>query len=224
MCCACCRRRHMPVAIIQAARLIPLPSSPSSKIHLLSASTLSLVSVGSIPQMATAAFNAYCFECLSASFDKRKPLPFSFVIDLWADYEALADEDEPGASHSAPGQPVGSAATYRPAAISRILAPSPSSSSSSSAPSASSSTPSLNTNLSSDTSQASSKSTSNTSLLSLPGRLSKAVPPPKKLEEYPLFVTWDSRSRSGHKNLRGCIGTFDAQELDDGLRSYALTS
>jgi len=43
-------------------------------------------------------------------------------------------------------------------------------------------------------------------------------------EQFPLFVTWDTRSRSGSKSLRGCIGTFEAQELEDGLRSYALTS
>jgi AMME syndrome candidate gene 1 protein len=179
--------------------------------------------------MATTAFNAYCFECLSASFEKRKPLSLSAVIDIWADYEALADDDEPVAAHNAAddvqvhsqGQPT---APYRPAAISRILAPNTSSSSSSSAPSASSSTPSLNTNLSSVPSQASSNSTSNTSLLSLPARLTKAVQTPKQLDQYPLFVTWDSRTRTGHKNLRGCIGTFEAQELEYGLSSYALTS
>jgi AMMECR1 domain-containing protein len=43
-------------------------------------------------------------------------------------------------------------------------------------------------------------------------------------QEFPLFVTWDTRARSGSKSLRGCIGTFEAQELEDGLRSYALTS
>jgi AMMECR1 domain-containing protein len=31
-------------------------------------------------------------------------------------------------------------------------------------------------------------------------------------------------SRSGHKSLRGCIGTFEEQELAEGLKSYALTS
>ena len=41
---------------------------------------------------------------------------------------------------------------------------------------------------------------------------------------YPLFVTWNTLSKSGHKSLRGCIGTFEAQELADGLKSYALTS
>lgn len=40
----------------------------------------------------------------------------------------------------------------------------------------------------------------------------------------PLFVTWNKLSRSGNKNLRGCIGTFEAQPLDYGLRSYALTA
>ncbi|KAF2717667.1 hypothetical protein K431DRAFT_288373 [Polychaeton citri CBS 116435] len=45
-----------------------------------------------------------------------------------------------------------------------------------------------------------------------------------QLESHPLFVTWNLTSKSGHKNLRGCIGTFEPQELDQGLRSYALTS
>lgn len=42
--------------------------------------------------------------------------------------------------------------------------------------------------------------------------------------KFPLFVTWDTKSKNGHKSLRGCIGTFEAQELKDGLGSYALTS
>ncbi|KAI1433805.1 AMMECR1 domain-containing protein [Xylaria sp. CBS 124048] len=43
--------------------------------------------------------------------------------------------------------------------------------------------------------------------------------------KFPLFVTWNTLSRSsGHTSLRGCIGTFEAQELSDGLYSYALTS
>ncbi|KAI5842499.1 AMMECR1 domain-containing protein [Morchella snyderi] len=40
----------------------------------------------------------------------------------------------------------------------------------------------------------------------------------------PLFVTWNKISRSGSKNLRGCIGTFEAQPLEYGLKSYALTA
>ncbi|KAK2038661.1 hypothetical protein LZ31DRAFT_546050 [Colletotrichum somersetense] len=45
------------------------------------------------------------------------------------------------------------------------------------------------------------------------------------ITESPLFVTWNTISpRSGHRSLRGCIGTFEAQDLEDGLSSYALTS
>ncbi|KAA8898804.1 AMMECR1 domain-containing protein [Sphaerosporella brunnea] len=40
----------------------------------------------------------------------------------------------------------------------------------------------------------------------------------------PLFVTWKKRSASGHMDLRGCIGTFDAKPLEAGLRDYALTA
>ncbi|KAK6345118.1 hypothetical protein TWF718_007047 [Orbilia javanica] len=41
--------------------------------------------------------------------------------------------------------------------------------------------------------------------------------------ERPLFVTWNLVKSRG-KQLRGCIGTFEPQKLDDGLASYALTS
>lgn len=45
------------------------------------------------------------------------------------------------------------------------------------------------------------------------------------IDESPLFVTWNTVSRrSGSRSLRGCIGTFEAQELDTGLSEYALTS
>ncbi|KAG4305805.1 hypothetical protein PORY_000715 [Pneumocystis oryctolagi] len=41
---------------------------------------------------------------------------------------------------------------------------------------------------------------------------------------FPLFVTWNIISSSGHKSLRGCIGTFKPLPLKHGLHSYALTS
>lgn len=60
--------------------------------------------------------------------------------------------------------------------------------------------------------------TPNTSTSSLPGET-------QTVTESPLFVTWNTVSpRSGNTNLRGCIGTFEAQELEDGLSSYAITS
>jgi uncharacterized protein (TIGR00296 family) len=41
---------------------------------------------------------------------------------------------------------------------------------------------------------------------------------------YPLFVTWNTISRSNSKSLRGCIGTFAPKPLEAGLHEYALTS
>lgn len=37
----------------------------------------------------------------------------------------------------------------------------------------------------------------------------------------PLFVTWEIGKG---KKLRGCIGTFNAMNLQSGLREYAITS
>lgn len=40
----------------------------------------------------------------------------------------------------------------------------------------------------------------------------------------PLFVTFNTRINPSRKDLRGCIGTFHAQPLARGLKSYALTA
>jgi AMMECR1 domain-containing protein len=96
----------------------------------------------------------------------------------------------------------------QPQAIDRLTTiSSPTSSSSvSPAPSATSSTPSLNAIVSS------AKSPSTTTV--------------SPTDKYPLFVSWDKEDvRSGHKSLRGCIGTFEARsDLNDTLKSYALIS
>jgi hypothetical protein len=44
------------------------------------------------------------------------------------------------------------------------------------------------------------------------------------LPKMPLFVTWKKLSSSGHLDLRGCIGTFEAKALESGLKDYALTA
>jgi hypothetical protein len=147
--------------------------------------------------MATQAHCAYCFESLTASLEKRRGLTLPEVEALWSKYteeptttdplEVPSDID----ALSPPGA--------KPAAISRLLAPSPSTGSSSSLQSASS-TPSGISEASSATSIQSS------------------------VEDSPLFVTWNVVSKSGERRLRGCIGTFEAQELGEGLKSYALTS
>lgn len=39
----------------------------------------------------------------------------------------------------------------------------------------------------------------------------------------PIFVTWNLLSRNtGTKRLRGCIGTFEARPIGEGLQDYAL--
>ena len=155
------------------------------------------------------------------------------VEELWEKYEA-SDEESEAAKHEEegeemdgleqPAQPSAqddNTAPFRPAAISRLLAPSPSTASSSSVPSATSSTPSLKDGASS----AASKSSSRSSFFSLSRRLGRQRKPVRpESEDYPLFVTWNTIRRDGSRSLRGCIGTFEAQELDEGLRSYALTS
>ncbi|KAJ1922192.1 hypothetical protein H4219_000054 [Mycoemilia scoparia] len=41
--------------------------------------------------------------------------------------------------------------------------------------------------------------------------------------EYPLFVSWH-KNVDGEEHLRGCVGTFTAQPLYEGLRRYAIVS
>lgn len=68
-------------------------------------------------------------------------------------------------------------------------------------------------------------SASSGSSLSLATETSATSADSELITESPLFVTWNTISRrSGHRSLRGCIGTFEAQDLDSGLSEYALTS
>ncbi|KAJ4990799.1 ammecr1 family protein [Stagonosporopsis vannaccii] len=147
--------------------------------------------------MATDAHCAYCFESLAASLEKRPSLSLRQVEALWKKYSASATTtDSAAADTDSPA---------KPAAVSRLLSPSNGS------PSSAASTPS-------GTSSASSAGTSMTSLGS-------ALQKEESLQgEYPLFVTWNTLSRSGDKRLRGCIGTFESLDLEEGLSSYALTS
>ena len=190
--------------------------------------------------MATTAHCLYCFEVLSAKLDKRRALSLRQVEDLWkqynsttnvasaqhaedADDQEMTEDDgessegeEDGDKDEADSQKTPSA--LLPPSISRLQAPSPGSGSSSSTPS-SVSTTSSQTALA-DTSKSSSKS----SFFSFSRKSQSQSPSVGKEEEYPLFVTWNTVNPRGHKVLRGCIGTFEAQELSVGLKTYALTS
>ncbi|KAL8916736.1 MAG: hypothetical protein Q9172_006171 [Xanthocarpia lactea] len=199
--------------------------------------------------MATVAHCLFCFDVLSARLEKRDHLSLHQVEDLWSRYqtrfeelpddepselgverdlqddheplsdsdhdleELPSDEEEPAVAAPAPAP-----STLRLPTISRLRAPSPASASTSSTPSsisASSSRFGLE--------ESSSKASSSTSVFSF-GRPSKQPSPAPREERYPLFVTWNTISARGHKSLRGCIGTFEAQELSSGLKNYALTA
>ncbi|KAL9946968.1 hypothetical protein D7B24_000775 [Verticillium nonalfalfae] len=78
---------------------------------------------------------------------------------------------------------------------------------------------------SSDAGSASSGSSSSASL-SADTPATSTASLPSLVTESPLFVTWNTVAGgpSRHRSLRGCIGTFEAQDLDAGLSEYALTS
>jgi len=169
--------------------------------------------------MATTAHCAFCFETLSAQFDKRQPLSLAQVEELWESFQhGKNDASAQAGAQENDDDPVTDVDTEsegpaRPAAISRLLEKSTGSagSSNSSLPSTTGSSPSLGSK------GGATPASSKTSLSSSTGKT-------RAREEYPLFVTWNQHSaRTGQKSLRGCIGTFAAQELESGLKSYAYT-
>ena len=195
--------------------------------------------------MANIAHCLYCFDVLAATLEKRQRLTLRQVEDSWSryqqgrslgdptesdhdeemtqdeeDHEASDDEvDEDESEEEAIQQPTPS--TLQLPSISRLQAASPSSASTVSTPS------SLSTTSSQAALGGNSKSSSKSSFFSFSRRSQQASPAQKEVqieEEYPLFVTWNTVSSRGHKSLRGCIGTFDAKELSEGLASYALTA
>ncbi|KAI5863610.1 AMMECR1 domain-containing protein [Durotheca rogersii] len=151
--------------------------------------------------MATVAHCLYCFETLAAYLEARKPMSLGEVEKSWDEYrrDPLAELGQ-----NAEASKSGSADKPVPA-LARVLNSDDSTTSGSNSPS-DGSTISLTAE------------TPATSTDSLP-----AAGP--AITESPLFVTWNTVSaRTGDTSLRGCIGTFEAQELDEGLSSYAITS
>ncbi|KAL4897797.1 AMMECR1 domain-containing protein [Aspergillus ambiguus] len=169
--------------------------------------------------MASPAHCYYCFESLAASYKGHEPADLAVVEELWERYEqfnkiaALQDTKESVSlgDTDGPSQQIVDEEDGKPKlpSVSRLQ-------SQSSPDSSSSTTPSIASNNSSHSMLSS--STSITTASSQSTRLKQ------KDRQYPLFVTWNTLSRSGHKSLRGCIGTFEPHELSEGLKSYALTS
>jgi uncharacterized protein (TIGR00296 family) len=155
--------------------------------------------------MATIRHCLYCFEALSAALEHRTPMALPEVEESWATYQKSLqeeDEDDEIADSSAPSKIGGS---LRNPTLDRLAARSSSGLSTPSSSSSSSLEP----------------STTATS----PDPSTHSLPTIDPDAEYPLFVTWNtSRPGSHSHSLRGCIGTFEAQPLSDGLGSYALAS
>lgn len=190
---------------------------------------------------ATEAHCAYCFETLAAKIQGFEPLPFAKVLDFWQQYtNDISDDDNADADADqaiADGDADGDADTThgRPAAISRLVTQTPSSASSSSALS----TPSRGSEASSASSAPSSVASpkqGGTGSGSGGGSyastlMNKLLSPDKQQrlaagaaeQKYPLFVTYNKVTPDGEKRLRGCIGTFEAHGLEEGLRDYAIT-
>ena len=179
--------------------------------------------------MASTTYAVYCFEVLVASLEKRQALTLNQVETLWSrysnstqaeddgeeldNYDAEMTEDEHDEDEVKSELTEHDAISLQPSNISnpRMLSPA-----------TGSSTPStLSTTSSQAALDSTSKSSSKSSFFSFSH---KQQPAPSKEEEYPLFVTWNTASPRGHNSLRGCIGTFNAVPLSDGLKSYAKTS
>lgn len=193
--------------------------------------------------MANAAQCYYCFETLAASFEDREPTSLAAIEALWEQHEqskklshlkakgegAFSDEDadndeEPclsdtvyGEDDSGDTKPL--SGSNRPHGLkvpsfNRLQTRVPSDSSSAATTPSCTSNTSSNSHLSSSTAATTPGSQSDAS-----GSRNNS-----SNQRYPLFVTWNTLSRSGSKSLRGCIGTFEAQDLSAGLKSYARTS
>ncbi|KAK4124611.1 hypothetical protein N657DRAFT_644857 [Parathielavia appendiculata] len=156
--------------------------------------------------MATAEHCLFCFEVLAAHLEDRKPMSLAEVQKSWAQYirstgtEAAADDNGATASNTK--------FSKRLPALHRVTEVSSTSSIASS--SASDSTLSLGPD---------------TPATSEEEELDPSSPPTPPTSS-PLFVTWNTLSprHGGHASLRGCIGTFEPQPLEEGLSSYALIS
>lgn len=222
----------------------PFAGNPIQSVRLFLVLTFSallepITSTQALADMANTAQCFYCFESLLASFEDREPPSLAAIETLWEQYEQskklsclgdqdLEEEQEDADVDTGLAQAVddldadadaiqSSRTTNLPhglklPSINRLQSQ-VSSDSSSTATTPSSASNTSNSLLSVST-------TVTTPSAQSEGTSSRA----KSAEQrYPLFVTWDTISR-GHKSLRGCIGTFEAQDLAAGLKSYALTS
>ncbi len=147
----------------------------------------------------------YAFEALAANLEKRKAMSLEGVQKSFAEYARSAPDA--GETEDAAASPKKLLAKRLPA-LDRLAGGGSASDGSSASSSSSSSTTSLP-----QAQDAAAAATPMTSVSSL-------APP----EESPLFITWNILTPRHGYTLRGCVGTFEALPLAEGLSSYALTS
>ncbi|KAJ5695000.1 hypothetical protein N7536_005412 [Penicillium majusculum] len=180
--------------------------------------------------MANTAQCYYCFESLLASFEDREPPTLAAVEALWEQHEQTKKlsslEEQLEVEDTDQQQPVNeqdedddsNQSTQSSSQPKKLQLPRISRLQSQFSASSSAATSSSASNTSSNSLQSSSTN------ITTPSAVSETPQLRSPDQRYPLFVTWNTLSRSGHKSLRGCIGTFEGQELAAGLKSYALTS
>jgi len=174
-----------------------------------------------ICSMASPAHGFYCFEVLAASYGQQRHPDLQTIVDSYEQWqkELKVETNEEAVvqdktvvqipEHSQQSSP--SNGQLQIPSISKLRdGGTPSSQSSASTPS-STSVNSSSTQLTSTTSVNEIAPPTYASRLSV-------------TESFPMFVTWNTVSRSGHKSLRGCIGTFEPLPLEKGLETYSLTS
>jgi AMME syndrome candidate gene 1 protein len=166
--------------------------------------------------MATVEHCLFCFESLAAKLEGRKGMDLVDVQRSFAEYSAShashasdEDDDDDGAT-AKPSKPA-----KKLPALRRLVGSSGSSSTSSSSSL-------LQSPESASGSSSSTSLSADTSATSVAGGGPQPVTDPDA--EYPLFVTWNKAAggSGGEYHLRGCIGTFEAQPLAEGLSSYAV--
>ncbi|KAH6682507.1 AMMECR1 domain-containing protein [Halenospora varia] len=183
--------------------------------------------------MATVEHCLYCFEVLSANLEKRGPLSLYQVQASWDDYPkgleddaasipSLDDKENESTSSETHTAARPALAVPRNPAVQRLSSRDSSSSSGISTPASASST-SLSPSTANTT-----PSSSTPSFVPVGQHPRHTSQRASNTSEFPVFVTWNTistSSASSHdKTLRGCIGTFVAKPLVEGLKSFTLHS
>ncbi|KAG4430146.1 hypothetical protein IFR05_014369 [Cadophora sp. M221] len=159
----------------------------------------------------------YCFEILSTNLNNEVPISLPRIQETWPAYlKGLDDKLDASPRSDPPTSEEIEAAVGQKTSSSRLRLPVLQRLGGSNNSSPSPSTPS----------SASTSSLATSTTATTPESFSTGgLDPRRTITRSPLFVTWNTVSpRTGNRSLRGCIGTFEAQDLESGLESYTLIS